>query len=665
MRKILFALILMVLLSVLTNISYSATCYGRVLIIMPKDDTIKNVHIRYFNNYDALYYLMKYGVSAQPYGYRDVFPSSVEEQVIEGKTYRKYYFDIVETAEFCGFAFAKLVYFDTSSGEEELISFTFPLTGLDYGRYYTPLFFVEKGKYVLFSTRPYNLNYGQTGQILIDVMGSDRIVSVWLRAYEKRCVHNIGFLDGSFGMYRFSDNPFNVFLGNIFYNNYLQYARKFNLTNVAHTYCFISHIEVPPSHLQLAAFYNYENRAILIFNYTVVSPATTEVEFYLQIKYIASWLGFIPILKTLEFPANNYVINTKVNENYIVLPVQFDPVSNNYVPKITFRREEATYEKIRDSLKISFLLSSVNSWFPDSINVTASIKTETSTITRELTLPLYWDGRGYYYRFPDDIITSLVGKPFKINISNLKILAASSTLIDNYVGDQIITLVNSNKLLEVISYETFPLYIANSKLDVRVKFDEKTFYYTLEFDVFRNDTGAYVNNSICRIYRFYVGDTPNNLRLLREYPTGIGPIPFNASKGKYYVSSSYAFQEGQVTNNDRYFAIDVKCVLPDEFIYGEGETRIYNYFVFPINIFGFDVTTVEGMMSFFYFSIAFLISFLVGLFVRNPVFSFVIFNGIIATLYLIGYFPIQHFLLLLMISTIVFVMLVLARIIKI
>jgi len=656
--SILFALFLFF------NIVKSDECYATIIVTFPKDITVSNVYITYTNEIELVYTYATQRMNII------LYPTSTSEFEWGGRSYIDYIFKIKESASFCGYVGGGIHYIARGMDEEGVAPFLVPLGKIDaiYHIVFVPLPEVvntDFGKnlaYVMFfppSER--NMYYGKSYSIKIFINSRSKIADAKLHAYERRYMISCGYLDGDFSFYDLNINPFTFpgSLGRSYYERIKNIMKVANITKCI-ALPITASIEVPESNLYVSSVQDFTYGKLITYTYTPLTSTYSQVDFYLEIKYATGWTDWLFGLKTYEYPIASFVLNRRINENYLLLPVQYDIKENEYRPRITFSASEATYEKIRDSLRISFILSSFSSWYPDSINVTATIKTEEGTITRELTLPIYWDGKGYYYRFPDEIIRSLVGKPFKIVISNLKTILVNW---DN--GYEFINFLNSNNLLEVISYETFPLYIANAKLNVRVNFDENKFYYTLEFDVFRNDTGAYVNNSICRIYRFYVGSTIDNLRLLREYPYGIGPIPFDTSKGKYYLESSYVFQKDQVTRDDRYFAIDIKCTLPNEFTYGEGETRIFNFFIIPINIFGFDVTTVEGMMSFFYFSIAFIISFLVGLFVRNPVFSFVLFIGTVSVFHIVGYLPVQHFLLIFMISTIVFVMLVMMRWIKI
>jgi len=664
MRKYHYLLSLFVTFLLFFGIAKSTDCYATIIVTFPREINVSNVYITYTNEIDVAYTFASQRMNLI------LYPYSTSEFEWAGKKYISYIFKIRENANFCGYVGGGVHYIARGMDEEGVAPFLIPLGKIDaiYDIIFVPLPQVvdtEFGKdlpYVIFfppSDR--NMNYGQTYTIQLFINSKSKIADAKLHAYERNYMISCGYLDGDFSFYDLNLNPF-AFPGSLGRGYYERIRNLMKVANISGCVALpiTASIEVPETNLYVSSVQDYTYGKLITYNYTPLTSRYTQVDFYLEIKYATGLTDWLFGLKTYEYPVASFVLNRRINENYLLLPVQYDIQSNEYMPRISFSVSDASYEKIRDSLRISFILNSFSSWYPDSINVTAIIKTENGITTRELTLPLFWDGKGYYYKFPDEIIKSLVGKPFKITIKNLK-----TTLIDYNNGYTFVNFVNSNNILEVISYETFPLYIANSKLDARINLNENTFYYNLEFDVFRNDTGEYVNNSICRIYRFYVGETPNDLRLIREYPNGIGPIPFDKSKNKYYISSSYTFQEGQVTNNDRYFAIDVKCVLPDEFIYGEGETRIYSFFVFPINIFGFDITTVEGMMSFFYFSVAFLISFLVGLFVRSPVFSFLTFIGIMSVFHFVGYLPVQHFLLILMLSSITFVMLVMLRVIRI
>jgi len=664
MRKIDYLLVVLFTFFIFISIARSDECYATIIVTFPKDITVTNVYITYTNDLDAAYNRIIENA------FNILYPSSTSDFEWAGRQYVDYIFKIKDVGSFCGFVSGIVHYIARGMDEEGKATFRVPLGKIDaiYHIIFVPLpevvdtdFGKDLPYVIVFPPTAKDMYYGNTYTINVFINSRSKIADAKLHAYERNYLITCGYLDGDFSIYELNRNPFAYpgSIGKYYYERVRNFIKVANITKCI-GYPKTSTIEVPETNLYISSVTDYTYGKLITYTYTPLSPVYTQVDFYLEIKYATGLTDWLFGLKTYEYPIASFVLNRRVNENYLLLPVQYDIQSNEYVPRITFSASDATYEKIRDSLRISFVLNSFSSWYPDTINVTATIKTEDGTVTRVLTLPIYWDGKGYYYKFPDEIIKSLVGKPFKITIANL------TTILAYYSnGDHFVNFINANKLLEVISYETFPLYIANSKLDARINLNENTFYYNLEFDVFRNDTGEYVNNSICRIYRFYVGETPNDLRLIREYPTGIGPIPFDTSKGKYYVSSSYTFQEGQVTNNDRYFAIDVKCVLPDEFIYGEGETRIYNFFVFPINIFGFDITTVEGMVSFFYFSVAFLISFLVGLFVRSPVFSFLTFIGIMSVFHFVGYLPVQHFLLILMLSSITFVMLVMLRVIRI
>lgn len=348
------------------------------------------------------------------------------------------------------------------------------------------------------------------------------------------------------------------------------------------------------------------------FKYTPSTDDTTFVVFYADITVDYAFLKTITITVNL----GGYPLLTYSNDMHIAFP-KINASEPDYITFIS-----------KDEIKDKFFYYPISPifkspiFFPSyRINSTIIFKNTTHTLNIPTTFvltPIYELTTSFYY-IPTNLnyLKSLIveNEPFNIKYVGIT-YDAGATIFDRKV-------FRSNNFIYSDVYMLKPINLLFTDKVSKAKIVDKNVEIEISFKLFRNDTLEEFKNANCYIEYIYSGIFEANLRKIGPFFEYEMPIYYNDERGSYYNRVVKNITELGINENDRIVNFEVVCklIIDPTMSYAVGREIFYSYYLRPFTIFGYELSTTEGLRMFFSIFLTFLIPAIVGYFVRNVYFS--------------------------------------------